>query len=233
MRLRTCICALFGLLVMPACRDPLAGLDDSSPVQGSAAAGGGTRYQLRFVYGVNPAGDGEIQSGWFPDTGITLNTRTPWKNLVVAGAPIALVNFTHGNWASGTCGTFVTTKSINVTTWDITGTDPLLSFAGNWRGALTVWQSGGTNVAFDGDRVMDDVVTPAAGGIHNVVSNGNRAIESRDPTGNNDWFQLELRDAVLKFGSASSADGSSNPGGVEVACANFTLLARRASLVTP
>ena len=75
-------------------------------------------------------------------------------------------------------------------------------------------------------------MTPSAGGIHNVVG-GNSAVETRDPSGNNDWFRIELRDTGLKFGSASSPDGISNPIGAEVACANFTIEARKTSLITP
>lgn len=36
----------------------------------------------------------------------------------------------------------------------------------------------------------------------------------------------------MKLGSASSPDGVSNPTGVEVAGANFTVLAKQTSLIT-
>jgi hypothetical protein len=204
----------------------------SRPASASGSAGATVRYKLRFVAGVNPVGDGEMQSAWFPDSGVVLNARNPWKSLTVAGAIPVLVNYTHGAWTGGTCGTFGSSKTINRTTWDIAGSAPL-SFAGAWSGTLATWQSTGTSVSFDGDRLVNGVVTPSAGGIHNVVTNGNVAYESKDPSGNNDWFQLELRDAALKFGSASTPDGVSNPVGVEVACVNLTILARKASLIAP
>jgi hypothetical protein len=211
--------------------------DPAGPAKGPLAtvavlASASTLYQLRFITGVNPAGDGEMQSGWFPDAGIALNTRAPWKSVTVNAATIDLVNFTHGSWTAGACATFTSTKPINITNWDIAGTSPALTFAGTWRGTLTTSQTAGTRVLFDGDRVVNGVATPAAGGIHNVVAGGT-TIESRDPTGNNDWFRLELRDASMKFGSASSPDGLTNPLGVEVACANFTIEARKLSLIAP
>jgi hypothetical protein len=63
---------------------------------------------------------------------------------------------------------------------------PLLTFARTWRGTLATSQTSGTSVTFDGDRLVNGVVTPSAGGIHNVVTNGNLAIETKDPTGNNE-----------------------------------------------
>ena len=206
----------------------------SGLVAHQAAQGSTTKYKLRFVYGVNPAGDGEIQSPWFPDAGVTLNTRSPWKSLTISGATISLVNYTHGDWSTPLCATFFDNGySVNVTTWDIASTNPVLSFAGSWYGTLTVSQSNGTNLGFDGDRLVDGVVTPSAGGIHNVVTNLNAAVETRDPTGNNDWFRIEFRNSGMKFGSASSPDGISNPVGAEVACANYTIEARKVSLITP
>ena len=199
-----------------------------------AAQGSTTKYRLRFVNGVNPAGDGEIQSLWFPDAGVTLNTRYPWKSLTISGATISLVNYTHGDWSAPTCSTFLNRSyPVSVTTWDIASTDPVLSYAGSWYGTLTVGQTNGTNLGFDGDRLVDGIVTPSAGGIHNVVTNVNAAVETRDPSGNNDWFRIEFRNSGMQFGSASSPDGSSNPVGAEVACANFTIEARKASLITP
>ena len=163
----------------------------------------------------------------------SLNARSPWKSLTVTGASISLVNYTHGDWSVTSCaGFFNKGYPVNVTTWDIASTIPLLSFAGSWYGTLTISQTSSTGIGFDGDRVVDGVVTPSAGGIHNVVG-GNTAIETRDPTGNNDWFRIELRNTGLKFGSASSPDGISNPVGAEVACANFTIEARKTSLITP
>jgi hypothetical protein len=87
------------------------------------------------------------------------------------------------------------------------------------------------SVAFDGDRVVDGSVTPSKGGIHNVVTNANQSYQTKDPSGANAWFRLELRDAALKFGSASTTDGVSNPAGAEVACANFTIEAMRRDLI--
>ena len=190
-----------------------------------------TRYKLRFVSDVNPLGDGEIQSAWFPDTGIVLNTRTPWKSIVAPSTSIDLVNSTRGQWDAGTCATFRSSAKINVTSWDIADTSPVLSFSGRWQGTLAITQTTGTSVSFDGDRVVGGNVTPAAGGIHNVVTNGNQGYETKDPSGNGDWFQLEIRDAALKFGSASTPDGVTNPAGVEVACARFTIRAMKSTLV--
>jgi hypothetical protein len=223
------------LAVLAACSDPTASSRVASvPLGPNAAAQLATKYKLRFVVGVNPAGDGEIQSPWFPDAGLTLNTRSPWKSVSVSGATIDLVNFTHGDWSAPTCATFLDRAyPVSVTTWDIAATVPLLSYAGSWYGTLSVSQTKGTSLGFDGDRLVDGIVTPSAGGIHNVVTNGNAAVESRDPTGNNDWFRIELRDAGMQFGSASSPDGVSNPQGAEVACANFTIEARKTSLITP
>src|SRR5689334_15982541 len=126
-----------------------------------AAPSGGTKYKLRVVSGVNPAGDGEIQSPWFPDAGVTLNTRSPWKSLTISGATITLVNYTHGDWSAASCaGFFNKGYPVNVTTWDIASTAPVLSFAGSWYGTLTISQTSSSGVAFDGDRVIDGVVTP-------------------------------------------------------------------------
>ena len=227
----TCFIAAL-IMSSAACTDPTTAVARVKPT-GPTEAVAAVLYKVRLIVGVNPAGDGEVQSAWFPDAGIQLNTRAPFKSLSLAGATIDLVNYTHGAWTAGTCATFSTSKSINITNWDVTGSSPALTFAGTWRGTLTTSQTTGTSVSFDGDRLVNGVVTPSAGGIHNVVSNGNAAIETKDPTGNNDWFRLEIRNAALKFGSASSPDGISNPVGVEVACANFTIEARKSSLVTP
>ena len=108
---------------------------------------------------------------------------------------------------------------------------PTRSFAGAWFGTFSTTQTAGTSVYFDGDRVIAGIVSPDSGGIHNLATNGNLSRETRDASGNNDWFQLELRNAALKFGSASSPDGLSNPVGVEVACANFTVLAKKTTLL--
>jgi hypothetical protein len=183
------------------------------------------RYKLQFVFGVDSLGDGEIRSASFPDTGVVLNTRAPWKSLTVSGVTIDLVNFTHGSWSSGTCATFAISATVNQTNWDVATTG--LSFAGRWRGTVAISQMNGTSVSFDGDRIVDTTVTPAAGGIHNVVTNANFPRETKDPTGKGEWFQLQLRSAAMKFGSASTPDGSSNPPGAEVACANFTIRAEK------
>ena len=196
-RTRAAVSAL--VLALVACTDPVATSREVAPLL--AKGDGATLYKLHFVTGINVAGDGEIQSGWFPPAGIALNTRTPWRSLGVAGATIDLVNFTHGNWAAGTCATFTSSFQIVNTTWDISGTNPIRSFAGAWTGTLSTNQAGsGTSVAFDGNRVG------GPGGIHNVVTNGNQAIETKGP--NNDWFQLEIRNSAMAFGSASSPDGN-------------------------
>jgi hypothetical protein len=233
---RTYAALVLALATIAACSDAPGALVAPSVrnVPSHAAQSIGSRYKLRFVSGVNPAGDGEIQSPWFPDAGVTLNTKSPWKNMSASGATITLVNSTHGDWSAPTCATFLNRAyPVSVSSWDIASTSPVLSYAGSWYGTLTVGQTSGTNLGFDGDRLVNGVVTPSEGGIHNVVTNANAAIETRDPTGNNDWFRIELRNAGMQFGSASSPDGSSNPVGAEVACANFTIEARKTSLITP
>jgi len=215
-----------------ACSDaPSAPSPVGSTVSAAKSPSPVTRYKLRFVSGVNQLGDGEIQSDWFPDTGIVLNTRSPWKSIVAPSTSIDLLNSTHGHWNAGTCATFRSSAPINVTSWDLAGTSPVLSFSGRWQGTLAITQMTGTSVSFDGDRVVGGSVTPDAGGIHNVVTNGNQGYETKDPSGKDDWFQLEIRDAALKFGSASTPDGVSNPAGVEVACASFTIRATKSTLV--
>ena len=231
---RTHAACLIALALVVACSEPVTTtVAPPTHVVASPAAQAATKYKLRFVTGVNPSGDGEIQSAWFPDAGLTLNTRSPWKSVTVS-APIDLVNFTHGDWSAPSCSTFLSRSyPTSVANWDIASTSPLLSYAGSWYGTLTVGQTNGTNLGFDGDRVVNGVVTPSAGGIHNVVTNANATVESRDPTGNNDWFRIEFRNAGMQFGSASLPDGITNPVGAEVTCANFTIEARKTSLITP
>jgi hypothetical protein len=226
---------LVALAPVVACSDPAAtSLGPLAHQTASVAANPATKYKLRFVSGVNPAGDGEIESPWFPDAGLTLNTKTPWKNLSASGATLTLVNSTHGDWSAPTCDTFLhRAYPVSITTWDVAGTSPVLSYAGSWYGTFSIGQSNGTNVGFDGDRLVGGVVTPSAGGIHNVVTYSIAAVETRDPSGNNDWFRIELRNAGMQFGSASSPDGVTNPIGAEVSCANFTIEARKTSLITP
>jgi hypothetical protein len=196
-----------------------------------------TLYKFRLLTGINPAGDGELQSGWFPGEGSSLDVRNPWRSVSVSSARIDLVNLTHGDWNAGQCAVFVAsfTNPINRTNWDIAGTEPLLSFAGTWQGAVAISNggAGASSLAFDGDRVVGGVVTPSAGGIHNVLSQNNAAVETKDPTGNNDWFRIEFRNAYMKFGSGSSPNGVINPSGAEVACVNFTVEARKSALITP
>ena len=232
---RTSLMALTIAASALACADPVA-----APVRLPTAAviarspgGPAPRYVLRFISDSIALGDGEIQSGWFPDTGVVLDSRAPWKSLVVRGTTIDLINSTHGRWTGGTCATFASSASTNVTSWDIAGTYPLLSFAGRWFGTLSITQGRGTSVSFDGDRVVDGIVSAGDGGIHNVVTNANVSRETKDPSGAADWFRLEITDAAMKFGSASSPDGLSNPAGTEVACANFTIVAMKASLIEP
>lgn len=228
---RTTAVAIAFASLTTACREAAAPADVSVPSVSSQVSAA-TLYKLRLITGVTAAGDGELQSDWFPEGGIALNTRAPWKTISVSGATIDLVNFTHGAWTAGNCASFRTSKSIAVTNWDIAGTSPVRSFAGKWRGSFGVSQMSGTTVGFDGDRVVDGIVNPSAGGIHNVVGT-TIGIETRDPSGNDDWFRVELRNVAMKFGSASSPDGQVNPVGVEVACANFTIEARKASLASP
>src|SRR5688500_4953587 len=127
------------LAATAACSDPTASPATTGlNAVAARAPGGGSapRYKLRFINRVNMQGDGEIQSGWFPDTGVVLNTKTPWKSLTVRGATIDLVNDTHGSWTSGTCATFTSSATINRTTWDVGG-NPMVSFQGRWFGTLS------------------------------------------------------------------------------------------------
>jgi hypothetical protein len=196
---------------------------DPNPMLAKGGGGTPTLYKIRFVSGVASSGDGEIASDWFPDAGITMNARDPWKSVTAVGT-IDLVNYTHGDWNAGNCASFTHSLPINRTNWDIAGTTPTLSFAGTWSGSVSVSSTGGSfNFYFDGDRVG------GGGGIHNIASNQNAAIRTAGPNG--DWYRIEYRNALLKFGSASSADGVTNPYGVEAACANFTLEARKVSLL--
>jgi len=70
---------VLALAATTACSD-MPGVALGPPTRSDAsqaAQPSGTKYKLRFASGVNPAGDGEIQSPWFPDAGVTLNTRSP------------------------------------------------------------------------------------------------------------------------------------------------------------
>jgi hypothetical protein len=231
---RHCTTALL-LAGLAACADGPTVLPSVEPFLAKGGGGGATLYKLRFIAGVNPAGDGEIVSDWFPAAGIAMDARAPWRSVSASNATVNLVNFTHGSWTGGTCATYSSAFTINPTNWDIAGTNPVRSFAGTWFGTVGVSRSagGGYGLGFDGDRVVNGVVTPAGGGIHNVLAQGNQVIQTKDPSGNNDWFQIEFRDAFFAFGSASSPDGNGNPEGVEVACFNATVLAMRASLIAP
>jgi hypothetical protein len=204
---------------------------EPAPDFAKGGPGGGTKYKVRFITGINPAGDGEIVSDWMPSAGIALNTGDPWKSLSLSSADISLVNFTHGSWTEGSCATYAPSKQVNVTNWDIHGTSPVLTFAGTYRGNFSLSRARtGYQVAFDGDRVVEGTVVPASGGIHNVVSGGNVGYETSSGT---DWFRLELRSSAWQFGSGSSPDGVTNPVGVEAACVNLTIEARKVSLITP
>jgi hypothetical protein len=101
-----------------ACSDPTAAPATTAlDAVAARAPGGGSapRYKLRFITGESSRVDGEIQSGWFPDTGVVLNTKAPWKSLTVRGATIDLVNYTNGIWTAGTCATFGSSATMNGT----------------------------------------------------------------------------------------------------------------------
>jgi hypothetical protein len=194
---------------------------DQMPVESteqtlSPAAGRSALYQLQFI---TETDQGEITSALFPANGVALNTRDPWKNLTVDGAALTLVNYTHGDWSI--CAPNPG-RDVPVT-WDIAGTDPLRSFAGNWQGEVKLWRSrGGLNLAFEGSR------TDGAGAIRNVVTNNNLVYEERGE--GDSYFLLRFTNARMGFGSLSTPDGGGSLGqleGYEAACANLSLKATR------
>ena len=218
------------VVIVAACteRPPTSLTLSSEALLAKGPGGGGTSlYKVRFISGVTPAGDGEITSDWFPAAGISVSTNNPWRQIVLSGITIDLNNFTHGDIGQGGCATFIANYGLplNLANWDIAGTDPTRSYAGSWKGGLTI-KSG--YLAFDGDRLVGGVVTPGAGGIHNAVTQQNATIETEGP--NNDWFRQEVRNAGFKFSGASTPDGAPTTDS-EMACMNYTIELRKASLI--
>jgi hypothetical protein len=191
--------------------------------KGGGGGGGSVLYQARFV--VLSTLEGEITSDWFPPQGMSISTSNPWKGITLSGVTIDLNNFTHGDATWGTCGSFTHSVTPHPANWDIDG-DPNRSYAGKWNGSVTI-KSG--YLAFDGDRVVEGV-TPSAGGIHNMVTQQNVAVQTKDPVGNNDWFRQEVRNAALKFSGVSTPDGFPTPE-YELACVNFTIELRKTTLI--
>lgn len=177
------------------------------------------RYQLRFVV-TDPVAEGEIVSEPFPEGGVTLDLRDPFKRLDVWGARWDFVNYTHGVRGQGTCGP----SNPAVIDWDIAGTEPVRSFAGSWEGSLSLWKTRGTaNLALSGVRVGGPgAITP------NAVTNENLVVESR--AADDSWFEIRFAHARLAFGGDASPDGLGDlhalPG-YEDACVNLTLRAER------
>jgi hypothetical protein len=184
-------------------------------------------YKMRLISGVNlSAGDGEITSDWFPETGFRVTANNPWAALPEGPVTIQLANFTHGDINAGTCAEFIANFKLplNIIDWDVQA-DRSRSYAGTWRGNLVISRG---YLAFDGDRVVNGVVTPGAGGIHNVVTQNNVMYESVGA--NNDWFRQEVRNAAFKLGGASTPDGNDLPYS-ELACVNYTVELRKTTLI--
>jgi hypothetical protein len=205
--------------LLAGCGAPATGVEATTadvPNLAQTASGGSARYSLQFIVETN---QGEITSPPFPANGVALNTTDPWRHLKVAGVPLSLNNFTHGDWWATPCSTYQDTQ-VN---WDIAGTSPIRSFAGGWLGDLEIWRGrAGVNLAFAGSR------TGGAGEIRNVVNNNNVVYEER---GSGDgYFLIRFTNARMGFGSLSTPDGNGSLGtlsGYEAACANFSLKATR------
>lgn len=213
---RSVLCSLNLVALLVAC-ETSTGVEHATSTGPELAQSGGTaRYQLQFIVETN---QGEITSAPFPAGGIALNTKDPWRQLSVSGAPLSLNNYTHGDWTSAECAEY---PDVQVT-WDIAGTSPVRSFAGSWLGNLNVWRNrAGVNLSFAGGRVG------GSGSIDNVVTNNNAAYEERGP--GDSYFLLRFTDARMGFGSPSSPDGNGTLAllpGYEAACANFSLKATR------
>ena len=189
-----------------------AGLAKGGP-GGGGGGGGTTLYKARFV--VLSESEGEITSDWFPSQGgISISASNPWKGIALSGVTIDLNNFTHGDETQGTCGTFSSGITSHPADWDIDG-NPAKSYAGTWKGSVTIKNG---YLAFDGDRVVNEVVTPGAGGIHNMVTQQNVTVLTTIPDG----FRQEVRNAAIKFSGVSTPDGEPTPE-FELACVNYTI----------
>lgn len=197
--------ALFAAALTTSCGDSTVSV---APVAPDAA-----RYQLRFIV-EDGTTQGEITSNLFPEAGVTLNTADPWMDLNVDGAVWSLNNATHGQLGQGTC-TFPTDVAVS---WDIAGTDPVRSFAGEWAGTVTFFRSDGMNFLLKGDR------TTGSGSINNAASNWNPSEEFSAPDKSS--FKIRLSNIRLKFGGLSSPDGNgflADLTGAETACVNLTV----------
>src|SRR5688500_1159098 len=197
-----------GALILLACEPSTA-----PDAAGLARAPSGARYTLQFVT-QDPLTEGEIISEPFPDGGLVLDARDPFRNLTIQGVTLTLVSPTHGNVAAYPCNTYADTP----VTWEI-GTNPQLTFAGTWTGELRLWTTrGGQNLAY---RATAETRT-----IDNVASNNNQVVRTDTPTG----FRMQFRNARMGFGSPSRPDGVTSLGalpGYEAACANFTIVGTR------
>lgn len=186
------------------------------------AGGGSVLYKARLIVAAIGEGDGELASGWFPPAGFSVSASNPWKQVSIGNVTLNLINATHGSWEQGQCAVFVANFQLpwNLSNWNIfAGTDSVRTYAGTWSGTVTFSKG---YFAFDGDRVG------APGGIHNVVTQNNAVVETVGP--DKDWFRHEVRNAPFKFGSASTPDGAPLDN-AEVACVNYTIELRKATLI--
>ena len=190
---------------------------------GLAKGGGGgpVLYRAQLIV---ETGTGEITSDPFPAAGFSVSASNPWKQVSFSNVTLNLNNFTNGSWSEGQCAAFSLGLPWQKSNWDIE-TEPARSYAGTWSGTVTF---GKGYFAFDGDRVVDGVITPAAGGIHNVVTQQNATVETVAPDKSS--YTQQVRSAPFKFGSASSPDGQPLPN-AEVACVNYTIVLQK--MVTP
>ena len=101
----TALLVLLGGMIVGSCAHdtPLptesTGATEALLAKGGGSGSGTTLYKLRFISGVNPAGDGEIASDWFPASGISINDKNPWGSISINPATLNLVNSTHGSWS--------------------------------------------------------------------------------------------------------------------------------------
>ena len=183
---------------------------------GGGGGGGAVLYQARLI--VEP-GTGElITSDWFPAAGFTVSATNPWKQRSISNVTLNLNNTTQGDWGAGQCAAFSLGVTWYKSYWYMEN-DPNSTYAGTWNGTVTF---GKGYFAFDGDRVVGGVVTPEAGGIHNVVTQNNPVVETADAVS----FTQQVRNAPFKFGSASAPNGTPLLG-AEVACVNYTIVLQK------
>lgn len=195
-----------------------AGLAKGGAGGGGGGGGGGpVLYRAKLIAEL---GTGELTSDWFPAAGFTVSASNPWKQVSFSNVTLNLNNDTNGQWDQGQCGAFSLGMPYSKSYWDIEH-DPNVTYAGTWSGTVTF---GKGYFAFDGDRVVDGVVMPALGGIHNVVTQQNPIVETA--AGDKTWFQQQVRNAPFKFGSESAPNGTRLLG-PEVACVNYTIVLQR------